>query len=300
MGGVTFASLRRAGVFSELAILFPTEAEVREFLADLGANRTEMARLPALGTMALVLYWRRICELTDNGMFAGFGLTALVKAAQQRFPGNAVLRELAWEEQLRELAGEEHTPGREMTVLCLQAGPATMDQLQLRREHAILLQIQARRGQRALTVKANPATQRDDIMTEILAARPDIVHFAGHGTRDGRLVFEAADGKPAPVSVDALASVLRVLPASLGCLVLGSCFGAGYAGRLAGATRAVAGSMTALPDRAAIEFTRGFYTALAIGGTSVVKAYDAGLAQMQVHGHSTAGMRFEQSPGDSE
>jgi hypothetical protein len=241
--------------------------------------------------MALVLYWRRVCELTDNGMFAGFGLAELVAAARQRFPNNAVLRGLA---------GEERTPGSELTVLCLQAGPTALNHLRLRQEHAIVLQIAARRGERTLNVKANPATQRDDIVAEILAARPDIVHFAGHGTPDGRLVFEQADGGGAPVTVDALASVLRVLPGSLPCLVLGSCFGASYSGRLLGPARAVAGSVTALPDEAATEFTRGFYTGLAVGGTSVAKAYDAGLAQMQIHGHETADMRFEQVPEGSE
>jgi hypothetical protein len=287
VGGVKFASLQQAGVFSELAILFPSEAEVRELLADLGASRASLARLPALGTMAPVLYWRRVCELIDNGMFAGFGLDELVAAARQRFPNN---------DALRGLGGEERTPGSELRVLCLQAGPAVLNELQLRQEHAILLQIATRRGERALDVTTNPATQRDDIVAEILAARPDIVHFAGHGTPDGRLVFERTDGGSAPVTVDALAAVLRVLPASLPCLVLGSCFGASYGGRLLGAARAVAGSVTALPDEAALEFTRGFYTALAVGGTSVAKAYDAGLAQMQIHGHDTADMRFEQFP----
>jgi hypothetical protein len=296
VGEVTIAGLQRAGVFSELAILFPSEAEVRELLADLGASRAELARLPTLGTMALVLYWRRVCELTGNGMFAQFGLAELVAAAGQRFPGNAVLRDLAG----GQAPGGKRTLGAEVAVLCLQAGPANLNQLQLRQEHAVLLQIAARRGQRKLTVTANPATRRDDIVAEILANRPDIVHFTGHGTSDGRLVFEGDGGGPAPVTVDALASVLRVLPASLPCLVLGSCFSASYAGRLLGPARVVTGSATALPDQAAIEFTRGFYTALAVGGTSVTKAYNAGLAQLQVHGFDTAGMRFEQVPGGDE
>ena len=316
MGGVTIAGLQRAGVFSELAILFPSEAEVRELLADVGAGRAELARLPTLGATGLTTYWRRVCELTDNGMFPAFGLAGLVVAAYQRFPGNAVLRDLVGGDAvLRELArsgtpggeragdhapGGERTLGAEVAVLCLQAGPDTLNQLQLRQEHAVLLQIAARRGQRKLTVTANPATRRDDIVAEILATRPDIVHFTGHGTPDGRLVFEGNGGGPAPVTVDALASVLRVLPARLPCLVLGSCFSASYAGRLLGPAAVVAGSATALPDQAAIEFTRGFYTALAVGGTSVAKAYDAGLAQLQIHGFDTDGMRFEQVPGGDE
>jgi hypothetical protein len=281
---VTFASFQQAGVFSELAILFPSEAEVHALLVDLGADRTrDIPRLPTIGNMPMELYWRRVCERIDNGMFARFGLTELVAEALRRNPGNKVLREVAGS------AGD-------LRVLCLLAGPDDLDQLRLRDEYKIILDAAGQRGPRTLTVTANPATRRNDIVREILAAHPDIVHFAGHGQQDGRLVFEDEDGMPGPVSAAALASVLSLLPDGLSCLVLGSCFGATYSDVLLGPAHSIAGSVTTLPDDAALEFTRGFYTALAVGdrGMNMAKAFDAGLAQMRVRSHSAANMRFRE------
>jgi len=282
---VTFASLQRAGVFSELAILFPSEAEVHALLVDLGADRTrDIPRLPTIGNMSMELYWRRVCERIDNGMFARFGLTELLAEALRRNPGNKLLREVAGS------TGD-------LRVLCLLAGPDDLDQLRLRDEYKIILDAAGQRGPRTLTVTTNPATRRNDIVREILAARPDIVHFAGHGQQDGRLVFEDEDGMPGPVSAAALASVLSLLSDGLSCLVLGSCFGATYSDVLLGSVHSIAGSVTALPDDAALEFTRGFYTALAVGdrGMNMAKAFDAGLAQMQIRGHSAVNMRFREN-----
>jgi hypothetical protein len=295
MDEISFTRLQRAGVFSELANLFPSEPEVREVLADLGADRArDLPRLPTVGTMPFGLYWRKVCEQIDNGMFAAFGLNELIAEARRRFPGNTALRNLA---PLGQPDGGDPQAIRpdttDLRVLCLQAGPDTLNQLKLRQEHAIILQIARQRGRRGLAVTSNPATRRNDIVAEILASRPDIVHFAGHGTQGGRLVFEEEDGTPSAVTVEALASVLAVLPSAVSCLILGSCFGGNYSHQLLGPVQAVAGSITALPDPAALEFTRGFYTALAIGGSAVAKAYDAGLAQMHIQGFSTRDMRFE-------
>ena len=43
----------------------------------------------------------------------------------------------------------------------------------------------------------------------LLDARPHIVHFAGHGSEDGLLLFEDADGLSAPVDIGRLAPADR-------------------------------------------------------------------------------------------
>ena len=214
-----------------MAILFPTVWDVQELLSDLGADRTrELTRLPNPGHTAFELYWRKVCEQIDRGMFARFDLDDLAAEALRRFPGNAVLLIVA--SHSREKTGD-------LRILCLLADPDRLSQLRLRQEHRIILEIASRRGPRTLTVTANPATRRNDIIGEILATRPDIVHFAGHGTSDGRLVFEQENGA-STVTADALASVLGLLPSVLSCLVLGSCFSGTYADTLLGPTLSVA------------------------------------------------------------
>ncbi len=281
VGEVTFARLQQAGVFSELAILFPGEREVHALLVDLGADRVrDIPRLPTMGATSPELYWRQICERIDNGMFAGFGLADLIAEALRRNPGNRLLRTLSGPADLR--------------VLCLLAGPDALDQLRLRSEYQIILDAARQRGPRELIVTANPASRRNDIVREILAVRPDIVHFSGHGTSDGRLIFEEEDGSLGLVPATALASVLRLLPGGLSCVVLGSCYGGTYSDLLLGPARSVIGCLNALADDAALEFTRGFYTALAVGdpGMDTARAFDAGLAQMQIRGYGTEDMRF--------
>jgi hypothetical protein len=289
---VSLTRLQVEGVFSELAALFPTEGEVHALLVDLGADRVlDLPRLPTVGNMPFAVYWRKVCERIDNGMFERFGLAELVTEALNRNPRNRVM--------LKVISGEQSNDyvelPRELDVLCLLAGPDTLSRLRLRKEHAIILDASRQRGPRRLTVTANPATRIGDIIREVLAAKPSIVHFAGHGTKDGRIVFEQDNGDEAPVLVGALASVFDILPAPLSCLVLGSCFGAMYSGELLGSARSVAGSLTALDDAAALEFSRGFYTAICAGVGSPAEAFDAGLAQMRLCGHDTAGMRLKRA-----
>jgi len=87
--------------------------------------------------------------------------------------------------------------------------------------------------------------------------------------------------------VDAIAAVSGILD----CVVLNSCFTADDAEAFRGVARAVAGSVTAVGDDAALAFALGFYTGSA-GGLTVEKAYAAGCSQMRLEGHRTEGMHF--------
>jgi hypothetical protein len=93
-------------------------------------------------------------------------------------------------------------------------------------------------------------------VAETLATRPDTVHLADHAMHDGKPLFEEDGGAPALMKADAVASVLRMLMGSLSYFVLSSYLSA---------ARSVADSTTVLPDQAVFEFTRGCYSALAIG-----------------------------------
>ena len=230
-----------------------------------------------MGNLPPELYWRQICEQIDNGMFAEFGLGDLVSEVSRRFPQNAELGDLA---------------NADLVVLCLMAAPGPLNRLRLGAEHRVIRDIAGRRGPRRMTVGANLAAQPDDIIGEILASKPDIIHFSGHGSADGRLIFEDASGASAPVTVGGLEAILRAVSRDLACVVLGSCYSGDYAEMLLSTAQFVAGSVMPLADAAAIEFTRGFYTALAVGGSGVPDAFDAGLAQMRLHSHATDGLRL--------
>jgi hypothetical protein len=299
---VTFARLQQGGIFAELAILFPREEDVRALLADLGADSArELTRLPTVGSSPQVLYWRKVCELIDLGMFLEFGLPEFMQEVAKRFPRNQSLLPFAGLAD----GGPAGLPDT-LRVLCLMAGPGDENELMLRQEHKIILDAAAKRGSRMLDVAANPATRRDDIIEWIVARQPDIVHFAGHGSKDGYLSFEDRSGRSSPVRISALADALRLLPRPLSCLLLGSCYGGMYSAQLLGPARSVTGCQTALADPAALEFTRGFYTYLVANAaaasdpgqpvTTMRGAFGAGLVQLSMAGFGTGDMRFQPTP----
>jgi hypothetical protein len=111
-------------------------------------------------------------------------------------------------------------------------------------------------------------------LRDVLGERDfEILHFAGHGTFDpqgsgGALVFEEADGGPAPIPATTLASILQRHP-SLQVVVLNACKGGqalphvlapGIAQALIlHGVRTVVAMQAAISDRDAISFARGFY-----------------------------------------
>jgi CHAT domain/Effector-associated domain 1 len=300
---VTFSRLQHGGIFAELAVLFPQEEDVRALLADLGADAVhELTRLPNVGSSSQVSYWRKVCEFIDRGLFQEFGLRELMREAARRFPRNQALAPFAG-------PGDGAALPDTLRVLCLMAEPVDKNELMLRQEHKIILDVAGKRGSRMLDVAANPATRRDDIIEWIVAQQPDIVHFAGHGSADGYLGFEDARGMISPVRAGDLADALRLLRRPLSCLLLGSCYGGMYSAQFLGSARTVTGCQTALPDAAALEFTRGFYTYLVanppVAGhlgepvTTMRGAFGAGLVQLRLAGFGTEDMRFQPAPEPS-
>ena len=115
---------------------------------------------------------------------------------------------------------------------------------------------------------------------KLLEGQWHVLHFVGHGTYDvdtdeGVLAFVGRDGRPDYVSASSLADLLDEAEPTPRLVVLNSCqSGAGgttdlFSGTAAALAhsgiRAVAAMQFSISDTAAIEFARGFYTALAHG-----------------------------------
>lgn len=71
-----------------------------------------------------------------------------------------------------------------------------------------------------------------DLQELILRFRPNIIHFSGHGSTQGTLVFEDSAGYPEEAPPDALASLFRILNEDptktdedkIRCVVLSACY----------------------------------------------------------------------------
>ncbi|TCO52878.1 effector-associated domain EAD1-containing protein [Actinocrispum wychmicini] len=224
-------------------------------------------------------FWPDVVLRLSSGIVAN-GIGRLLAAAVRDHPGNAQAAEL-----LAKVAG----PAGPVAVLCLFADPLRGSKIRIDREARLLGEINDLAG---VAVTMRHAVRVTDILNAVIHGQPRILHFGGHGTADGRLVFEDDRGGAARVGLENMARAIKAVTAKpLDCVVLNSCFTGANAEAFRGATAAVAGSTTAIRDDCALAFARGFYTAVN-AGLAVPKAYDAGHAEAGLAGCDTSGLHF--------
>ena len=138
------------------------------------------------------------------------------------------------------------------------------------------------------------AARPEDLITALRRTRPQVVHFSGHGKRNG-LMFTAPDGSGAQlVSGAALKKILEVFPHEIWLVVLSACYSRDQAESIAEAVGCAIGTSGGIADADAIEFDAAFYGHLACG-ESVQSAFDKASAELEVHGPT--GTRPELLPG---
>ncbi|WP_197514500.1 CHAT domain-containing protein, partial [Mycobacterium sp. E342] len=121
----------------------------------------------------------------------------------------------------------------------------------------------------------------DDVQDKLLAPRKwHVLHFIGHGDYDtttdqGQIALVGEGGQANLVGADQLADLLYQPDGTLRLVVLNSCssgeegsqdvFSGTAAALVRGGISAVAAMQFSVSDRAAIDFARGFYSAIAHG-----------------------------------
>ncbi|GIH10883.1 hypothetical protein Rhe02_89500 [Rhizocola hellebori] len=244
---VDIVELGRLGLFEVLGESYPS----RDMAIDL-LNRAKVppARMPVFGEPSIALYWRTVFTRVNHGMDVPGGPLSIVRAALEDYPGNETF--------LKALNGKQPRVRR---VLCLMSSPREAARVRLEAEYRELRAIaQASRG--SLEIEQSMATRVDDIIPELLRQPVDVVHFAGHGTARGQLVFEDRAGRSAPVEIGVLSNVLSSV-GQLECVVLNSCYSGGYAQELLKSASYVIGAAKPLEDACAELFVASFYRALA-------------------------------------
>lgn len=127
-----------------------------------------------------------------------------------------------------------------------------------------------------------PAATRDDLRRALLEKEYDVLHFSGHADAHN-IVLVDENHNAVEVPLTAVADLVASHP-TIKCVVLNACeAGNGAAGGLAAVTIAMEESV---PDATAIEFSRGFYDALA-SGRSFDLAFKEGLTAVKMSGAET-------------
>jgi hypothetical protein len=171
-------------------------------------------------------------------------------------------------------------------ILVAAAEPVDLDILRLGEEaREIEEAIQLGRERDRWVVQPRSAVRLRDLSRALIQSTPRVVHFSGHGNREG-IFLEDATGSAHHLPPEALDALFAALPREVECVVLNACFSEPQARAISAHVSYVIGTKGELPDRAAIGFSVGFYQALGAGLT-VRQAY--GLGRAHWYGEEVAG-----------
>ncbi|MCZ7569271.1 MAG: CHAT domain-containing protein [Ardenticatenaceae bacterium] len=178
-------------------------------------------------------------------------------------------------------ASAEYTPlqPKPLVILALFANAPDSKRLELLQEARVLQECLQPYGPR-FDLKLLPAGTVDDLSRGLLRHRPEIVHFSGHSTPGG-LLFERGDGRSRLVPREALVRELTAHVPPLRCAILNACSSESHTVDLELGVPYVIAMRGPLYDAAAIEFTRGFYDALA-AGHGILLAYETGYNRIRL------------------
>ncbi len=168
------------------------------------------------------------------------------------------------------------------SILVLSANPMNTNTPRLRldkeeREVFGELERSINRDQFQLTIKS--ATRLTDLHRALCGLQPankHIVHFSGHGESNG-LYLEKDDDQPQLILNEAIADLFRIFSSivSIECVVLNACHTAPLAKLISRYIPFVVGIKGKIKDKAAIEFSKAFYTAI-LSNISVKESFEVG------------------------
>jgi len=132
----------------------------------------------------------------------------------------------------------------------------------------------------ALEFDWRPAAHPDDLIQAWNEARPQVVHFSGHGGSEG-LVLVGEGGLPHRVGTRALSRLFTALQGDIRLVVLNACFSQPQAEAIAESVGCAIGTRGRISDGAATTFGAALYSAIAFGH-SVQAAFDQARAALSL------------------
>ncbi|MGJ3253258.1 MAG: CHAT domain-containing protein [Elainellaceae cyanobacterium] len=169
------------------------------------------------------------------------------------------------------------------SILLLAANPKGTGSLRLQEEEREIKERLRLAGYGKVPINSTGATRSRDIQQAMLDFKPQVVHFTGHGIGKDGLAFEDVAGHLKLIDSDALANLFKLFSNHVECVVLNAFYSEFQAEAIEQHIDYVIGMNQAIGDRAAIEFSVGFYTALG-AGESIEFAYELGCNAIQLEG----------------
>lgn len=154
---------------------------------------------------------------------------------------------------------------KKTTILFLTASPKDQAQLNLSKEiREIEDGFEAAKFRDHFELKTRVGAKFTTFKKAILDERPEIIHFSGHGHKDG-IVFEYDDGKTNFIEKEVVNQIFSLLKDEVKCVVLNACYSEEQAKSISEYNIYVVGMSDAIDDDIAIAFSIGFYQSLGAG-----------------------------------
>jgi hypothetical protein len=150
-------------------------------------------------------------------------------------------------------------------ILILAANPKTTPQLRLDEEIREINEGLRRSNYRdRFVIYSVLDPGQRDLRRALLDHNPDIVHFTGHGNKEGLLVVDEM-GMAVHVSTEVLSGLFELFSDKVECVILSACYSVHQANAIGKHIKYVIGMRREIEDKAAIEFAIGFYDGLGAG-----------------------------------
>jgi hypothetical protein len=166
-------------------------------------------------------------------------------------------------------AGWQITPDAPIEILFTAATPSNTTKLNTGKESRLKDLVREFDEEKRISFSEEHGLNVDQFRRLLFTKDPHIIHFAGHGQREGLVLEE--DHLDADVLVGLVAELENTR-----IVVLNACYTLPLAQQLAQYVPFVVGTQGPIPDDAAIAFAYDFYTGLA-AGKSVEKSFAFGL-----------------------
>jgi hypothetical protein len=166
-------------------------------------------------------------------------------------------------------------------ILFLASNPEGTTRLRLDEEQQEISEgLQRSQNRDLLELKSKWAVSPTSLRRALIDEKPQIVHFCGHGVgKDGILLEDEKGGKSKLASTEALGDLFKFSAerqeSKLECVILNACYADEQAKIISQYVDYVVGMNGNISDKAAIQFSIGFYDAIA-SGESIERAYEMG------------------------
>jgi len=171
-----------------------------------------------------------------------------------------------------------------IVVLVIASNPLDQPSLRLDEEvRAISEMIRKSEHRDAIKLESCWAARPLDLLQALNEHKPRIVHFSGHGSPAGEIMFQDHDGHTKFVTTEAIVQTMQTVAGSIQLAFFNACFSNAQAQEVVKHVKAAIGMNAAILDSAARVFAAQFYSAIGFG-LSVKVAFEQGKAALMLEG----------------